>query len=78
MTSLPAEFLGIKNRGVIGEGMYADLVVFNPERVVDRATFFDPHTYPEGIEYVITNGKIVISGGEHTGEMPGKVLKRGQ
>ena len=78
MTSLPAEFLGIKNRGVIDEGMYADLVVFNPERVIDRATFFDPHTYPEGIEYVITNGKIVISGGEHTGEMPGKVFKRGQ
>ncbi len=49
-----------------------------PETVMDRGTFSDPHQYPEGIEYVITNGTIVIRRGEHTGSLPGKVLRRGQ
>ena len=75
MTSLPARFLGIKDRGLIREGMYADIVIFNPVSVIDRATFSDPHQYPEGIEFVITNGTVVVKRGEHTGAMSGRVLR---
>jgi len=76
MTSLPAQKLGIQNRGLIKEGMYADVVVFNPRTVKDKATFTDPHQYPDGIEYVIVNGTIVIEKGEHTGALPGIVLRK--
>ena len=75
MTSLPARFLGIKDRGLFAEGLYADIVIFNPVSVIDRATFSDPHQYPEGIEVVITNGAIVVKRGEHTGSMAGRVLR---
>ena len=75
MTTLPARFLGIRDRGEIKEGAYADVVIFDPNSVIDRATFSDPHQYPEGIKYVITNGTIVIRDGEHTGALPGKVLR---
>ena len=75
MTSFPAQKLGLKDRGLIKEGMWADITIFNPEKIIDRATFIEPHQYPEGIEYVIVNGKIVIENGEHTKEKPGKVLK---
>jgi N-acyl-D-amino-acid deacylase len=75
MTSLPARFLGIKDRGLIREGMYADIVIFNPVSVIDRATFSDPHQYPEGIEFVITNGTVIVKRGEHTGAMSGRVLR---
>lgn len=77
MTSLPARFLGIKDRGLIREGMYADIVIFNPVSVIDRATFSDPHQYPEGIETVIANGSVVVKKGEHTGAMAGRVLRHG-
>ena len=76
MTGLPAEKLGLTNRGLIVEGMWADITVFHPERVRDQATFTDPHRYPEGIEYVLVNGTIVIEQGEHTGRLPGRVLCR--
>jgi len=75
MTSLPASFLGIQYRGAIREGMYADIVVFDPASVIDKATFSHPHQYPEGVEYVITNGTIVMRRGEHTGALQGRVLK---
>ena len=75
MTSFPARFLGIRDRGAIKEGMYADIVIFNPRSVIDKATFSDPHQYPQGIQYVITNGTIVIRDEEHTGALPGKVLR---
>jgi N-acyl-D-amino-acid deacylase len=75
ITSLPAQKLGLKDRGLIREGMCADLVVFDPRRIVDCATFEEPHKYPIGIEYVIVNGEIVIDKGEHTGKLPGKVLR---
>ena len=52
-------------------------MVFDPETVIDRATFEDPHQYPEGIESVFVNGTAVIVGGKHTGARPGKVLRRG-
>jgi len=50
-------------------------VIFNPVSVIDRATFSDPHRYPEGIEYVIANGTVVVKKGEHTGAMAGRVLR---
>jgi N-acyl-D-amino-acid deacylase len=76
MTSLPAQKLGLRDRGVIRPGAWADLVVFNPETVVDVATYADPKKYPEGIEYVIVNGVLTVSKGRHTGARAGKVLKR--
>jgi len=76
MTSAPARFLGVQDRGVLKEGAYADITVFDPETVIDKATFNDPHQYPVGIEHVVVNGKVVIRQGEHTGALPGKVLRR--
>ena len=60
---------------MIREGFVADLVVFDPKRVIDKATFLDPHQYAEGVEYVLVNGKIVVKKGEHTKTKPGRVLK---
>ena len=74
MTSMPAQKLGLFDRGLIREGFWADLVVFNPREVTDKATYKDPHQYPHGIEYVIVNGEIVIEKGRHTGNLPGRVL----
>ncbi|KPK83805.1 MAG: hypothetical protein AMS27_11855 [Bacteroides sp. SM23_62_1] len=76
MTSRTAKKFGLSNRGQIKEDYFADLVVFNPNTVIDRATWEDPHQYPAGIEYVIVNGEIVIKEGEHTGKLPGKILKK--
>lgn len=75
MASFPAQRLSLKDRGIIREGMWADLVVFNHERILDRSTYEQPSLYPEGIEYVIMNGEIVIENGQHTGRLPGKVLR---
>ena len=55
----------------------ADLVIFDPDTVIDNATWEDPHQYPTGIPYVLVNGVAVVDGGKHTREMPGKVLRRG-
>ena len=77
MTGLPAERLGLEERGRIAEGMMADLVVFDPETVIDRATFEDPHQYPDGIPYVIVNGQIAVDEGRLTGTRAGQVLRRG-
>jgi len=76
MTSMPASRLGLHDRGVIGEGMAADLTVFDPGKVRDTATFNEPHSYPEGIPYVLVNGRLTIDGGEHTGELAGRVLRK--
>ena len=76
MTSLPAQRLGIMDRGLIRPGMIADLVAFNPETVSDTATYTDPHRYPDGIIWVIVDGVPVIEQGEHTGILRGKVLRR--
>ena len=75
MSSMPAEKLRFKNKGRIKENNDADIVLFNYNTIKDKATFTDPHQYPEGIPYVIVNGEIVIEEGEHTGAMPGKVIK---
>ena len=74
MTGLPAMKLGLKDRGTIRSGAAADLVIFNQEKIRDRATYQDPQLYPAGIEYVIVNGEIVLKAGEHTGKLPGRFL----
>jgi dihydroorotase/N-acyl-D-amino-acid deacylase len=79
MTSLPAQILGLTDRGLLRPKMAADIVVFDPKTVKDRATFEDPSQYPVGIPYVIVNGVVVIDKGEHNGAKPGRVLYgRGQ
>jgi N-acyl-D-aspartate/D-glutamate deacylase len=77
ITSLPAAIAGIEGRGRIGEGFWADLVVLDPETVGDRATFQEPHQYPEGIRHVLVNGEFVVKEGAPTGLRPGRILKRG-
>lgn len=76
MTSLPAQVFRIKERGLIKEGFFADIVIFDFERIKDNATFQDPHQYPSGIEFVIVNGKVVMENGKHTKEYPGMIIKR--
>ncbi len=78
MTSLPADRIGLHERGRIAEGMIADLVVFDPRTVRDRATFTEPHQYPEGIEYVIVNGVVTVDGGRYIDARAGRVLRRGE
>jgi len=76
MTSFPAQRIGLWDRGLIKEGMFADIVIIDFNRVKDKATYLDPHQYPEGVEYVLVNGRIVVAGREHTGALAGKVLRR--
>lgn len=76
ITSLPAEKFGFEKRGALQNSYFADIVVFDEDKVIDKATWVDPHQYPVGIEYVIVNGQIVIERGEHTGNLPGKVLRK--
>ena len=78
MSGLTAQQLHFTDRGVIKEGLAADLVVFDPATVADRATFTDPFQYPVGIETVIVNGRVVLDNGRHTGERPGVVIRRRQ
>ncbi|MFQ6076772.1 MAG: amidohydrolase family protein [Candidatus Bathyarchaeia archaeon] len=75
MTSAPAQRLGLWDRGLVREGMWADIVVFDAERIEDRATYTEPSRYPAGIEHVLVNGEIVIMKGEHTGALPGRALR---
>jgi N-acyl-D-amino-acid deacylase len=74
MTAMPAGRFGLVDRGMIREGAWADIVLFDAATVRDRATFSDPHQYPVGIPYVVVNGQIVVDGGAHTGALPGRVL----
>ncbi len=60
---------------VLKKGYYADITIFNPETVIDNATFMNPHQFPTGLEYVIVNGKVTVENGEHTGERAGKILR---
>jgi N-acyl-D-aspartate/D-glutamate deacylase len=87
MTSFPAQRLGLFDRGVLRPGAWADIVVFDLDRIRDRATNLYPHSYPfenyphqypEGIDYVFVNGVKVVDGKEHTGALPGVVLRRGR
>ncbi len=74
MTSAPAQRLGLNDRGLLKEGLIADLVVFNPETIIDRATFDEPKKYPAGIDYVLVNGAVVVDKGKHTGVLNGRAL----
>ncbi|MCB1124202.1 MAG: D-aminoacylase, partial [Verrucomicrobiae bacterium] len=74
MTSLPAKRLGLTDRGILKEGAWADIVLFNPRTVIDTATWLEPHQYPKGMPYLIVNGTVVIKENEWTGTFPGKVL----
>ncbi len=75
MTSMNAEKVGILDRGRIREGFRADVTLFDPEAVADRATFEDSQQYPAGIPYVIVNGVVVLDDGRHTGALPGDVIR---
>jgi N-acyl-D-amino-acid deacylase len=76
MTSLPMQRLGIWDRGLIRKGMRADITIFDPKKISDRATYKNPEQYPIGIQYVLVNGKIVMEEGRFTGLRPGIVMRR--
>jgi N-acyl-D-amino-acid deacylase len=78
MTSLTARHLRLRDRGEIRVGAWADLVVFDPARVNDLATYDDPHRYPAGIEHVVVNGALAIEAGETTAERAGRFLRQGR
>jgi N-acyl-D-aspartate/D-glutamate deacylase len=78
MTSLTASRLKLKDRGVVREGAWADLVVFDADRIVDVATYADPHRYPAGIAHVIVNGVVVTHGDETRALRPGRFLRLGR
>lgn len=78
MTSLTARKFGMEGRGYLKPGNFADIAVFDPDKVNDCATWQEPHRYPEGIPYVIVNGQVVIFEGEHTGKLPGRILRKRQ
>jgi N-acyl-D-amino-acid deacylase len=75
MTSLPAENIHISRRGSLKPGYYADVVVFDPATIIDRATFTQPHQYAVGVKHVLVNGVPVVRDGEHTGAKPGRVVR---
>ena len=76
MTGLPATKFRLEDRGFVREGAFADLVIFDPARVLDIATYEDPRRHPEGIHHVFVNGTAVVREGEHTGARPGRALRR--
>lgn len=75
MTGMPAAHLGLAERGVLRKGHAADLVMFDFDKIIDKATFDAPHQYPAGIDSVIVNGQLVVHRGEHLGTRPGKILR---
>ena len=76
MTGAPARALGVTDRGQIKPGMAADITVFDPDTIAEKATYQDPHQFAVGIEHVLINGEAVIAHGEHTGALPGEMLRR--
>ena len=76
MTSVAARALGLRDRGVLTAGAWADVVVFDPARVTDRSTYEEPHRYAAGVSTVLVNGQVTIDGGDHTGILAGRVIKR--
>ena len=75
MSSMNADKINIKDRGLLKEGYWADIAVFDPNTVADKATFVEPHQYPVGIPYVVVNGQVVLDNGKHTGALPGQVIR---
>ncbi len=74
MSSQSANRLGIQNRGLIATGYFADIAIFDPNKIKDKATFENPHQYAVGMKYVLVNGEIVVLDGKHTGNRPGKII----
>ena len=75
-TGASAAALGLTDRGVVREGCWADVAIFDPARIAERATYDDPHQYSVGVSTVLVNGDVVLEGGDHTGALPGRVLSR--
>ncbi|HCY77682.1 MAG TPA: hypothetical protein DHV28_17355 [Ignavibacteriales bacterium] len=75
ITSFPAETLGISNRGVIAKGKMADVVCFDYENIIDKSDYVNPHQYSQGVQYMVVNGELVIEKSEHTGKLPGQILR---
>jgi N-acyl-D-amino-acid deacylase len=75
MTQMPAQRLGITDRGLLKAGNYADLCLFDPQKIIDNATFVEPHQYPEGINYVLVNGQVILNNGTYQDKRAGKVLR---
>jgi len=75
-TGAAAAALGLADRGILREGAWADVAVFDPDRITDRATYDDPHRYAVGVSTVVVNGAVVLDGGDHTGALPGRILRR--
>jgi N-acyl-D-aspartate/D-glutamate deacylase len=75
MTSLSAQTFGMKNRGQIKEGYFADLVLFDPASIIDTATYDDPKQEPKGIEMVLVNGQVALNAGQHTRVGTGQMLR---
>ncbi|MCK4318237.1 amidohydrolase family protein, partial [Candidatus Bathyarchaeota archaeon] len=76
MTSFPAQRFGILDRGILRPGVWADITVFNPETVIDKSTYKEPHQFPVGIDYVMVNGVVTIEKGIYTGAHEGKTLRK--
>jgi N-acyl-D-aspartate/D-glutamate deacylase len=76
LTSLPAQRFGLKERGLLKEGFWADVVVFDWHTIKDTATWDRPHQFPEGIDYVFVNGELVVDHKKHTGKLAGKALRK--
>jgi N-acyl-D-amino-acid deacylase len=75
LTSLPARNLRLQRRGLLERGHFADVAVFDPDRVQDHATYDEPHQYATGVLHVAVNGELVLRDGEHTGALPGRVVR---
>jgi N-acyl-D-amino-acid deacylase len=72
---MPATHLGLSRRGALRAGAYADVVIFDPATIADRATYDQPHQFAEGVRAVFVNGVQVLADGEHTGATPGRVVR---
>jgi N-acyl-D-amino-acid deacylase len=75
MTGGPASRVGLRDRGLLQKGMFADVTIFDPTKIMDRATFESPNQYPEGIEYVLVNGQVSVDKGQRTSALAGQVLR---
>ncbi|MBI4474758.1 MAG: D-aminoacylase [Acidobacteria bacterium] len=74
MSNLTAQRLGIRDRGLLREGFFADIAVFDADRIKDMSTFTNPHQYAVGVQYVLVNGEVVVQEGKHSGVRPGRIL----
>jgi N-acyl-D-amino-acid deacylase len=74
MTGLPATNLGLDGRGFLRKGYFADIVIFDPKTIADKATYENPHQYSVGVKHVFVNGVQVLKDGEHTGAKPGRAV----